>query len=176
MGAHLARRWTLALALGALGCGSDPTQSTQPLAPAGNAAQQGPVNGISCEASEQFVLHIHAHLAVYDHGEARSLPAGIGITPRVCVAWLHTHDGSGILHIESPSERTFTLGDFFGVWGQPLDGDTVGPAQGAVTAFVDGVKVDGDPSSIALHDHAVVQLDVGEPVVAAQPYSFPSGL
>ncbi|HEX9235017.1 MAG TPA: hypothetical protein VF972_01920 [Actinomycetota bacterium] len=30
---------------------------------------------------------------------------------------IHTHDATGIIHIESPTPRTFTLGEFFDVWG-----------------------------------------------------------
>jgi hypothetical protein len=157
------------------------------LAPAGDRAQAGPVDGISCETSEQLLFHIHAHLAIYVAGQPRLVPAGIGIGgPLViengfvvggsCFSWLHTHDESGVIHIESPVQRTFTLGNLFDIWGQPLSATQVGPAQGAVTAFVDGQPFTGDPTTIPLDDHSVIQLDVGTPVVPAQPYTFPSGL
>ena len=29
--------------------------------------------------------------------------------------WLHTHAADGIVHIESPVDRTYTLGNFFDV-------------------------------------------------------------
>jgi len=89
--------------------------------------------------------------------------------------WLHTHDGSGVVHVESPVERPFTLGELFDLWGQPLGPDRVGPARGPVTALVDGVVVGGDPRDIPLTAHATVQLDVGT-VVPFRPYSFPPGL
>jgi len=156
-------------------CGDHPDDAARTLAPAANTTQDGPVDGISCDAHEQLVLHIHAHLAIYDHGEPKLLPSGIGISTGACIAWLHSHDQSGILHIEAPMPRTFTLGNFFSVWGQPLSMTEVGPALGSVTAFVDGVAITGDPRAIVLADHGVVQLDVGEPVVPAQPYTFPAG-
>jgi hypothetical protein len=146
------------------------------LAPAGDAAQSGPVDGISCDSTEQLLFHIHAHLAVYAGEQQKLIPAEIGIAPGVCIAWLHTHDTSGVIHIESPVERTFTLGDFFDVWGQPLSSTQVGPVQGAVTATLDGQPYASDPRTIPLDAHAVIQLDVGTPLVAPQPYTFPTGL
>jgi hypothetical protein len=154
------------------------------LAPAGDTA---PVDGIQCDTSEQLLFHIHAHLAVYVNGEQRLVAAGIGIGPPLrysgevvvggsCFSWLHTHDESGVIHIESPVQRTFTLGDFFDLWGLPLSSQQVGPAQGTVTAYLNGVAFSGDVATIPLDEHNLVQLDVGTPVVPPQPYSFGGGL
>jgi hypothetical protein len=149
------------------------------------------VNGIQCQTMEQVLYHIHAHLAVYVSGKPRAIPAGIGIPPPrqvsqttqgpfvtggQCFYWLHSHTADGIIHIESPSKRTYTLGDYFAIWHQPLSAQQVGPAKGTVTANVNGRKFSGDPASIPLKAHAVIQLDVGTPAVAPQPFSFPSGL
>jgi hypothetical protein len=157
------------------------------LAPPGAATESGPIDGISCETSERLLFHIHAHVAVYVAGALRPLPAGIGIGPPLtiqdgfvvsgsCFSWLHTHDETGVVHIESPIERTYTTGDFFDVWGQPLSSTQVGPETGTVTAYVDGAPFDGDPRAIPLNAHALVQLDVGTPIVAPQPFSFAGGL
>ena len=157
------------------------------LAPSGDAAQSGPVDGITCDTSEQLLFHIHAHVAVYVGGCQKLIAAGVGIGPPLtfdngsvvggsCFSWLHTHDETGIIHIESPVQRTFTLGDFFDVWGQPLSATQVGPAKGTVTATLDGQPFTGDPRTIPLDAHAVVQLDVGAPLVAPQPFTFPAGL
>ena len=148
---------------------------TELLAPPGDAAQSGPVDGITCDATEGTVLHIHAHLAVYVGGEQKLIPADIGIADG-CLAWLHTHDTSGVIHIESPVQRTFTLGNFFDVWGQPLSSTRVGPVQGTVIAYVNGQPFTGDPGSIPLDAHDVIQLDVGTPPEPPQPYTFPAGL
>jgi hypothetical protein len=159
------------------------------LAPATGATGQ-PVDGIDSGAAEQLAFHVHAHLQIYVDGQQRAVPAGIGVVPPLQVRqtaqgpfvlggagiyWLHTHDGSGVVHIESPVERPFTLGELFDVWGQPLGPDQVGPAHGPVTALVDGAVAGGDPRDIPLTAHAVVQLDVGTPV-PFQPFSFPPGL
>jgi hypothetical protein len=160
------------------------------LAPAGPSSGNA-VKGITCDGAEQVAFHIHAHLAVFVDGGARLIPAGIGIPPPQqvtetqagpfvtgvsCFFWLHTHDLSGVIHIESPRPRAFTLGDFFDVWGQPLGLSEVATSKGApVHAFLDGGLVNGDPHSIPLGPHSVIQLDVGDET-PFQPYTFPQGL
>lgn len=166
-----------------------PLQKGTVLAPASTAATGQTVDGIQCNATEQVAFHVHAHLAVYVNGQLRPIPAGIGIvapaaqsTPEGpfyaathCYYWLHVHAQDGVIHIESPAGHTYTLGQFFDLWGQPLSATQVGPASGPVTAFVNGSPFQGDPRSIPLDAHQVIQLDVGT-VVPPQPYHFPSGL
>jgi len=157
----------------------------------GESAQAGaPVDGIQCLGAEQVLFHIHAHLTVFVNGAARRIPYGIGIpaaqispTPAgpfvgagSCFYWLHTHAADGIIHVESPVERTYTLGNFFDVWGQKLGRAEVGPAAGSVTAFYDGRVFRGNPREIPLSKHAQIQLDVGRPLVAPVQISFPDGL
>ena len=148
------------------------------------------VDGISCDTSEQTLFHIHAHLTIFVDGAARQLPAGIGIpgaqaqaTPEgpfvssgTCFYWLHTHAADGIIHIESPAQRTYTLGDFFDEWGESLGPEQVGPYHAKVTAFYDGEPYEGNPRDIPLHAHAQIQLDLGTPLIAPEHITFPPGL
>jgi len=167
------------------------TNSPTLLASTEGQAQGQPVDGISCDTSEQVVYHIHAHLAVYTNGKLRIVPEGIGIVPPTqvvqtsagpfvvagtCFYWLHSHTADGIIHIESPTQRVYTLGNYFDIWNQPLSATQVGPAHGQVTAFVDGQPFTGDPRSIPLNAHTVIQLDVGSASPAPQPFTFPAGL
>jgi hypothetical protein len=151
------------------------------------AATGQTVDGIQCQTSEQVAYHIHAHLAIFVDGEAQTVPYGIGIpNPQVdnssgepfvvggsCFYWLHTHTTDGIIHIESPDQRTYTLGNFFDIWGQPLSATQVGSNKGAVTAYVNGQKYTGDLRQITLTQHLVIQLNVGSDV-APKPFTFPS--
>jgi hypothetical protein len=89
---------------------------------------------------------------------------------------LHTHAADGIVHIESPVRRTYTLGQFFDVWGRPLGRGRVGAARGAVTAFVDGRIFSGDPRTIPFTAHGQMELEVGRPLVAPDVITFPRGL
>jgi hypothetical protein len=175
---------------GALGSEGAPVPAAPPLAPAGSPQPGQSIDGISCAPLEQLAFHIHAHLSVFVDGNARRLPYGIGIAqPRAqgtphgafvvsgtCFAWLHTHAADGIIHIESPTQRGFTLGNFFDVWGRPLGPSRVGAARGHVTAFVDGRPYLANPRSIPLFAHAQIQLDVGGPLVAPESITFPNGL
>ncbi|HVV75419.1 MAG TPA: hypothetical protein VHC43_05230 [Mycobacteriales bacterium] len=154
-------------------------ESGKPLAPAATPADGKTVDGIQCNASEQVAYHIHTHLAMYIDGTLRPLPGGIGIvdpqaqeTPEGpffgatrCYYWLHVHAQDGVIHIESPTQSTYTLGQFFAEWGQPLSATQVGPAKGPVTAYVDGQPFNGNPADIRLASREDVQLDVGSPVV-----------
>jgi hypothetical protein len=90
--------------------------------------------------------------------------------------WLHTHSADGIIHIESPVKRVYTLGNLFDIWGEPLDRDHLGSAQGPVTALFNGRLFTGQPRQIPLLAHAQIQLEVGRPLVAPEQMTFPSGL
>jgi hypothetical protein len=69
-----------------------------------------------------------------------------------------------VIHVESPTKDTYTLGQFFAIWGQPLTKTRVGPATGKLTVFVDGKPLTGDPASIKLGSRSDIQIDVGTPV------------
>jgi hypothetical protein len=167
---------------GALGPEQVPVPVAPVLAPPSAATAGQAIDGISCDTSEQTVFHIHTHLTIFVNGQARQVAAGIGIpdakseqTPNgpfvdsgKCFYFLHTHAPDGIVHIESPVQRTYTLGDFFDEWQQPLSSTQVGPATGKVTAIVNGTAFTGNPRDIPLGSHEDVQLDVGTPLIAPE--------
>jgi hypothetical protein len=175
---------------GPLGPEGVPVPAAPALASTATAATGQPVDGISCESTEQTLFHIHAHLTVFVNGSARQIPAAIGIpgaqaeqTPEgpfiasgTCFYWLHTHAADGIVHIESPVQRTYTLGNFFDIWGQPLGPDQVGPETGHVVALYNGQVYLGNPRDIPLTAHAQIQLMVDTPLIAPQQISWPADL
>jgi hypothetical protein len=156
-----------------------PLELGQALAPASSTAPGTMVDGVQCAPVEQLAYHIHAHLQVYVDGQPRSLPGAIGLLGPVeeqtaagpfygaqqCYYWLHTHASDGVIHIESPTARIYTLGSFFDEWRQPLSAHQVAGASGTVTAFINGRRWTKDPRTLPLLPHAVLQLDVGSPVV-----------
>jgi hypothetical protein len=168
-----------------------PIPSAPLLAPASSPAPGQIVDGVACGRTEQLVFHIHAHVTIFVRGAARVVPFGIGIAPPLqveqtqvgpyaaggqCFSYLHTHAADGIIHIESPIQRVYTLGDFFDVWKQPLTHNRVGSGVGPVTAFVNGRRYSGDPRAIPLLAHGQIQLDVGQPIVAPESITFPGSL
>jgi len=137
--------------------------------PAGGRGQV--VDGIPCQNGEQLSYHVHAHLTIIANGQPVTVPSQIGI-PGSCFYWLHTHDTTGAIHIEAPSPQTYTLGQLFDIWGQPLTSDNVAGNRGNVTSFVDRAQLTGDPRTIALKDHASIVLEVGTPVPPPANYDF----
>jgi hypothetical protein len=166
-----------------------PTPATGSRSSGAAAGQFPDINGISCDALESTIVHIHLHLAVFINGEEQQIPFGIGIGqpwqvadsnqgPFVqngtCFYWIHTHTEDGVVHIESPVRRRFTLGDFFAIWQVPLSATQVGSAQGEVVTYVNGQRSSTNPSDIPLLPHARIQLDVGGDVPPYQ-FDFPPG-
>ena len=161
------------------------------LAPASSSATGAPVDGMTCrkESAEVVKYHVHVYVTFFVNGQQRRLPGGIGITRPFlnehlssgnfidvgvydCLYWIHTHVGDGIIHVEAPSKATFILGQFFDVWRQPLSSTRVGPAKGSVVVFSNGRRLSGNPRDVALPPEGDIQIDVGSPVVAFQPFSF----
>ena len=170
----------------ALGPEGIPLEQGPDLAPAGTTSQGSTVDGVQCAPIEQLAYHIHAHLQVYISGQPRALPAAIGMVGPVaeqtpygpfygaqqCYYWLHTHASDGVIHIESPSARVYTLGNFFDEWNQPLSGTQVAGDKGKVTAFVNDKPWKKSPRDIPLVPHESIQLDVGTPIAAPHEISF----
>ena len=75
-----------------------------------------PIGGIQCDKIEHLVFHNHTKLVVKIQNKTQNIPGGLGILPNNCIFWLHTHDESGIIHIESPLKQTYTLGQFLAIW------------------------------------------------------------
>jgi hypothetical protein len=170
------------LALVVAGCGSSNKKSssgaTDTSTVGGGAGQT--IDGIQCNRTEQLTYHEHAHLTILLNGASEPLPALIGIpggatgSPQ-CFYYLHTHDTTGVVHMEAPAARTFTLGQFFDVWGQPLSRTTATNLSGKLRFYVGNKLYTGDPRKIKLTPHGMVTIEQGK-VVKPAKYTFPAGL
>ncbi len=136
--------------------------------------------GVTALTTEGQVLHIHQHLDVFVNGKRQPVPQGIGIYDGQFLTELHTHDPTGIMHVESPVAKHFDLGQFFGVWGVRLNGDCIGGYCRQVTpwtVYVNGQPYTGNPAELVLREHQEIAFVIGTPPKKIpSKYTFPAGL
>ena len=94
---------------------------------------------------------------------------GLFYGAKTCMYWLHTRAADGLIEVQSPVPRHYTLGDFFRIWNQPLSSDRVATARGPRHRDRERQRWRGDPTTIPLTEHADIELAVGRPVPAQQP-------
>jgi hypothetical protein len=127
------------------------------------------VDGLTCAPGMSENYHVHAHLAIIKNGQWLALPQQIG-TLSQCYYEMHTHDRTGIIHIEAPSVKSYTLGQFFDIWGQPLTSTNVAGVTGDVVAYIndngDVRRYMGDLRNISLISHRAITLQIGTPAVS----------
>ncbi len=157
----------------------------------GDAALGGqglPVDGIPCNTLGTK-YHNHVHLSIYVNGQQFAVPDVIGMKnpgPEVngftikydCVYELHTHDASGLIHVEAQTPDLFNLGQLFDIWGQPLSSSNVAGFSGQVQIYIASasapvgpatatnyVAYTGDLRSIPFVPHNAIVVEVGPPFV-----------
>ena len=92
----------IALALFFLGRGDPQTQN---------------VLDINLREHANLALHLHPKVQIMINGEEFPIPTDIGIFPNGMKV-IHTHEGDGTLHVESPYPHQFYLEDFFTICGK----------------------------------------------------------
>ena len=155
------------------------TESAPWPAPA-DASARAIAAGLPVLRTEQLKYHVHAHLDIIVDGERKPVPPGIGIDGiKHLISPLHTHDATGIIHIENEKPGSFTLGQLFIEWGVRLTGDCVGGYCGRpespLRVFVNGQRISGDPTVIELKSHDEIALIVGPLVSIPDHFDFPEG-
>ena len=141
------------------------------------------IDGIQCNAAEQLVFHNHAHLDIFINGQPYTIPSQVGIVPGKCIYWLHTHDDSGIIHIESPVTRNFTLGQFFDIWKKNFSNvqvfDNMANGTNTMSVYVNGNQINGNTAyrNINLNEHDQITIVFGRPPPKIpSTYEFQKGL
>jgi hypothetical protein len=122
--------------------------------------------GLPMLGAEGQVEHIHAHIDVIVDGRPVEVPANLGIDLiGRQISPLHTHDTSGIVHIESPVKVPFSLGQFMTEWEVAMTETTIGGLKALAgkqfRAYVDGKPYSGDPSAISFENHQEIALVYG---------------
>jgi hypothetical protein len=142
--------------------------------------QGQPVGGLTCEATQPNTFHVHTHLSIFLNGEALTVPAGIGnASPSGadCLYPLHTHSRNGLLHVHAPAQASFTLGQIFQIWGQPLSSSDVAGLTGMpVRVFIvdNGVVSEntGDWNAIELTSHRLITVVVGTDIAEIPNFTW----
>lgn len=155
--------------------GPAPWQPEDASLPARLAALQLPPNG-----NERY--HIHAHLAIFVNGQPVTVPADVGIVPGQLVSPVHTHDSSGVIHVEAArASDAFTLGAFLDIWGVRFTGTQLGAyanhGTAAVHVYINGTLV-ADPGRHVLRPHDNIVIGYGTPgsFPRTVPFTWPAGL
>jgi hypothetical protein len=160
------------------------------------------IDGVECNSTEMLNSHYHAHLQIYINGQEAPIPTDVGRQTPTCYYWLHTHpiqNDDGVIHIESPDSRTYTLHQFFDIWGKtftstnlldkpindthqltvyvynPDSQPTDQNQPFTVTPPSDLQPYTGDPTQIVLKPHELIVLEYGTPTVTPQPFTFIAG-
>jgi hypothetical protein len=142
--------------------------------------------GLEILNAEGSAEHYHAHLDVFVDGKPVVVPAEIGFSFGASgqpngISALHTHDTTGIIHIEAPTAGLkYTLGQVLREWGV-LDGkDSTGAPHGGTggwSVYVNGSKQDGPVTDVVLKAHDEVVLSFGAaPSPLPGTYTFSAGL
>jgi len=142
--------------------------------------------GLTVASGEATAVHYHAHLDIVADGSPVTVPAGVGFViqggQETGITSLPTHDTSGVIHIESPNNNPYTLGQFFTEWGVAVGPGRVGgltTGNGHVLrVYVDGRPYAGDPGAIVLKAHQEIAVWYGPGGVTPHvpsSYSFPQG-
>ena len=164
----------------ATGMGRD-TPPPWPFPP--DPAQAVHAAGLPLLSDEGTVEHIHAHLDITVNGDPVPIPAGIGIEEsHQQISPLHTHDQTGVVHVESPKPAPFSLGQLATERQVRLDqthlGGLTATSGNTVQAYVNGRPVPGDPAAIIIHPHDEIALVYGpatQPPPIPTRYVFPAG-
>jgi hypothetical protein len=138
------------------------------------AQLQSRVQAFKLPTQSDVGYHVHVALRIYIEGKQLPLASQIGIdASESFLAPLHTHDSSGVVHIESSERYPFTLGQFFTIWGVKFTGTQLGgyvPGNGKVlSVYVNGNPV-ANPVGYVMNAHDDIVVGYGKP--GSFPTSF----
>ena len=138
---------------------------------AAKSAARGTALGLPAEGT---TMHEHADVEIFVHGSKEPVPTDIGIdASKGTIQSIHTHDDTGLVHLESSQSREFTLGEFFGVWGVRFTPSCLGAycneGNNRLQVFVDGEEVNGSLQDVQLDDQTVIVVTYGTPTELPDP-------
>lgn len=138
------------------------------------------VQGLECLPTMVETYHVHSHISIFLNGEALAVPAHVGIHDggaTDCFYSIHTHDKSGKVHVEAAAAGTFTLGQFFAIWGQTLSSTEVAGLTGMPVVIYltdNGVatRATGDWQAIELTSHREITIQIGTQIAEIPRFTW----
>jgi hypothetical protein len=158
------------------------------------------VDRIPCDPTEYLNdYHVHAYLGIIYKGKQVAVPEGIGmlnpgapqngyITSAHCYYFIHTHDQSGLIHVEAPatlppSASPHTFQNFLDIWGEKYTSTSFAAFKGGLNVYVGNVSALGQTTvssytrfkdvtklgTIPLRSHEVIWIQIGKPVLRHMP-------
>jgi hypothetical protein len=135
-------------------------------------ARLAPLN-LTSNPREQLAYHIHQHLDIYVNGKHVTVPECIGIygcyQNFAFITELHTHRTDGVIHVEAPSNKHYTLGTFFAEWGVFLSKKCVGAYCQGYKWYLNGKLQTAPAYALPLDPHEEIAIVIGKP-----PATIPS--
>lgn len=92
--------------------------------PSYKTAKEWNDTGVKClpNGHQNLAQHIHPQISILVDGAPEIVPANIG-NAGSCMSEIHTHDQTGLIHIESVVLKDFQLKHFFSIYGKTLARD-----------------------------------------------------
>lgn len=161
---------------------------TWPKGDTASGAQGQQVAGLNCLAQLSEPFHHHVHLSIFVNGQQLAVPFGVGmyqpgggksgyIYHTTCLYFIHTHDRTGVIHIESKVDQAYTLGTFFKLWGEPLTSTQIAQFTGPVSIYINGTLDTTDPiASVPLTPGSDITLVIGQTPAWIPVYLLQVGL
>jgi len=139
--------------------------------------------GLYPSSGGKDVLHIHEHIDISINGKPVVVPALIGIDQIAgFMSPIHTHRNNGIIHIESSVARTFTLGQFFDVWGVRFTSKCIGSycatSSNSLKVYANGKLYKGNPRFLPFKERQEIFVEYGSKTATTtipSSYAFAPG-
>jgi len=139
------------------------------------------IGSFNCTVNPPQTFELHAHLSILMNNEPQKIPLYLGAAPAGvthCFYTIHTHDDSGKIHVTPTAAGTFTLGQLFQIWGQPLSSSNVAgvsglPVEVYVTDNGTVTKVEeADWANIELMSHREITIELGTPTTEIPNFTW----
>jgi len=140
-----------------------------------------PIGNFTCVLNPTHAFLQVAHVSIMLNNEPLALPGNIGASPTGnthCFYTVHTHNSSGKVHVTPTVAGTYTLGNFFDIWKQPLTNTNVAgitglPIEIFITDGTTTTKVEeADWMNIEMKDHRQITISVGTEVTEIPNFTW----